>query len=119
MMVLCLLVLGLLTAVAAPRQRGRKAVVDDRVYLIHSDVLKYDMMGPNPDAQIAKGHVAFRHKGATLLCDSAYYFQGTNSFRAFGHVRFRQGDTLSLSCDNAWYDGQGQMMEARKNVVPR
>lgn len=119
MMVLCLLVLGLLTAVAAPRQRGRKAVVDDRVYLIHSDVLKYDMMGPNPDAQIAKGHVAFRHKGATLLCDSAYYFQGTNSFRAFGHVRFRQGDTLSLSCDNAWYDGQGQMMEARKNVVLR
>ena len=102
MMVLCLLVLGLLTAVAAPRQRGRKAVVDDRVYLIYSDVLKYDMMGPNPDAQIAKGHVAFRHKGATLLCDSAYYFQGTNSFRAFGHVRFRQGATLSLSCDNAW-----------------
>ena len=118
-MVLCLLVLGLLSAIAAPRQRGRRAAVDDRVYLVHSDVLKYDMYGPNPEAQIAKGHVVFRHKGATLMCDSAYYFQASNSFRAFGHVRFRQGDTLSLACDNAWYDGMGQMMEARKNVVLR
>lgn len=116
-MVLCLLVLGLLEAIAAPGRR--RAVVDNRVYLIHSDVLKYDMYGPNPEAQIAKGHVVFRHKGATLMCDSAYYFQASNSFRAFGHVRFRQGDTLSLACDNAWYDGMGQMMEARRNVVLR
>ena len=59
-MVLCLLVLGLLSAISAPRQRGRRAAVDDRVYLVHSDVLKYDMYGPNPEAQIAKGHVEFR-----------------------------------------------------------
>ena len=117
-MVLCLLVLGLLSAIAAPQRRHRR-VVDDRVYLVHSDVLKYDMYGPNPEAQIAKGKVVFRHKGATLMCDSAYYFQASNSFRAFGHVRYRQGDTLSLACDNAWYDGMGQMMEARKNVVLR
>ena len=91
--------------------------VDTRVYLRHADELKYDEYGPNPDAQIAKGHVHFVNRGATLLCDSAYYYQATNSFRAFGHVRFRQGDTLSLTCDNAWYDGEGQMMEARKDVV--
>ncbi len=90
---------------------------DKRVYLKHADELKYDQFGPNPDAQIAKGHVHFINRGATLLCDSAYYYQTTNSFRAFGHVRFRQGDTLSLTCDNAWYDGEGQMMQARKDVV--
>lgn len=115
---MCLfIVIGLIGAVAAPRKKPKKRPVDNRVYLIHSDELKYDMYGPNPTAQIAKGHVHFVHKGATLLCDSAYYFQETNSFRAFGHVRFKQGDTLSLTCDNAWYDGEGQMMEARKNVV--
>lgn len=113
--VLCLFVVGFVFA--APVKKTRKKAVDNRVYLIHADELKYDMYGPNPDAQIAKGHVQFTHKGAHLWCDSAYYYQATNSFRAFGHVRFKQGDTLSLTCDNAWYDGQGQMMEARKNVV--
>lgn len=114
--VLCFFVVCAVLA-ATPRKRTKKQVVDDRVYLIHSDVLKYDMFGINPEAQIAKGHVQFRHKGATLWCDSAYYYQSSNSFRAFGHVRFKQGDTLSMTCDNAWYDGQAQMMEARHNVV--
>jgi len=99
------------------KRQKRLRKVDTRVYLKHADELKYDQFGPNPDAQIAKGHVHFINRGATLLCDSAYYYQATNSFRAFGHVRFRQGDTLSLTCDNAWYDGEGQMMQARKNVV--
>lgn len=116
MLFVAIVLLGIITAVAAPR---RKRHVDNKVYLVHADELKYDMYGPNPDAQIAKGHVHFLHKGANLFCDSAYYYQESNSFRAFGHVRFRQGDTLSLHCDRAWYDGQGQMMEARRNVVLR
>ena len=37
--------------------------------------------------------------------------------KAFGHVRFVQGDTLSLTAERADYDGQEQMMRARKNVV--
>lgn len=116
-MVLCFFVLGLMMAATAPRKR--KKAVDDRVYLIHADELKYDIYGANPDAQIVKGHVSFMHQGAHLTCDSAYFFQASNSVRAFGHVHFRQGDTLSLACDRAWYDGQGQMMEARQNVVLR
>ena len=114
-MILCLFVLGFLNA--AGRKDKRKKVEDERVYLVHADELRYDMYGPNPDAQIVKGHVAFTHKGARLNCDSAYFFQSSNSVRAFGHVRFRQGDTLSLTCDRAWYDGQQQMLEARQNVV--
>ena len=117
--VLCFFVLGLAEALADPPRRNVRRVVDEKVYLIHADILKYDMYGPNPEAQIVKGKVKFSHKGATLSCDSAYFFQASNSVRAFGHVRFHQGDTLSLTCDNAWYDGQGQMMEARKNVVLR
>ena len=116
---LCLFVLFLLGSVSEQKRRKATRIVDDKVYLIHADVLKYDMYGPNPEAQIVKGKVKFSHKGATLSCDSAYFFQASNSVRAFGHVRFLQGDTLSLFCDNAWYDGQGQMMEARKDVVLR
>ena len=116
-LLLFLFAVAVVCAMTPARRRRVPKKVDTRVYLRHADELKYDEFGPNPDAQIAKGHVHFLNRGATLLCDSAYYYQATNSFRAFGHVRFRQGDTLSLSCDNAWYDGEGQMMEARKNVV--
>lgn len=118
MTVLCFFVIGLLSMMAAPRKR-HKRVKDSRVYLVHADQLSYDIYGPNPDAQIVKGRVSFRHQGARLTCDSAYFYQTSNSVRAFGHVRFRQGDTLSLTCDRAWYDGGSQMMEARQNVVLR
>lgn len=113
-MVLCFFVLGLLNAAS---WKGRRKPTDERVHLIHADELRYDAYGLNPDVQIVKGHVAFTHKGARLNCDSAYFYQGTNSMRAFGHVRFRQGDTLSLTCDRAWYNGEEQMLEARQNVV--
>lgn len=113
-MILCLFVVCL---ISAPRGKVRKRTTDSRVYLIHADELRYDIYGPNPEAQIVKGHVSFRHQGAHLTCDSAYFFQTSNSVRAFGHVKFRQGDTLNLVCDRAWYDGQSQMLEARSNVV--
>lgn len=113
-MILCFFVIGLLLAAG---RKPRRKPVDERVYLIHADELKYDNYGPNPEAQIVKGNVSFRHKGARLTCDSAYFYQASNSVKAFGHVRFKQGDTLSLVCDRAWYDGQQQMMEARHNVV--
>ena len=89
---------------------------EGRVYLLHADVLHYDRF-KNPDAQILNGNVAFRHKGATLHCDSAYFFESSNSFEAFGHVRMVQGDTLSLTSDYAFYDGNEMMAEARYNVV--
>lgn len=52
-----------------------------------------------------------------MTCDSAYFYQETNSVKAFGHVKMRQGDTLSLVSDYAYYDGDNQMAEVRKNVV--
>ena len=113
---LCLFVLCLLPALAQKKVKTAAPQTDDRVYLVHSDELRYDQFGPVPDAQIVKGKVQFMHKGARMWCDSAYFYQQTNSFRAFGHVRMVQGDTLSLTCERAFYDGQAQMMEARQNV---
>ena len=112
---LCLFVLSLLPALAQKKVKTAPKT-DDRVYLVHSDELRYDQYGLVPDAQIVKGNVQFMHKGAKMWCDSAYFYQQTNSFRAFGHVKMVQGDTLSLTCERAYYDGQAQLMEARKNV---
>ena len=113
--VLCLFGLSILCA-AGPKKKHRKKS-DERVYLIHADELKYDLYGSNPGAQIAKGKVAFRHDGGKLWCYSAYYYEASNSVKAFGHVKFVQGDTLSLTCERGDYDGQELMMHARHNVV--
>lgn len=87
------------------------------MYLVHSDELKFDLYGQVPGAQIVKGRVHFTNDGAQLWCDSAYFFQEQNAVEAFGHVRFKQGDTLSLTCEYAQYDGQEQQMRARHKVV--
>ena len=89
---------------------------DDRVYLVHADVLHFDQY-KNPDATILNGKVHFTHVGARLYCDSAYFYEASNSFEAFGHVKMYQGDTLSLLSDYAYYDGNEQMARARYNVV--
>ena len=115
-MILCLFGFCLVQAMQAPKKKAKRPQ-GDRVYLLHADVLKYDKYGSNPDAQIVKGKVSFLHQGANLTCDSAYFYQNSNSVKAFGHVHFKQGDTLSMTCDRADYDGMMQMMHARNNVV--
>ncbi len=87
-----------------------------RVYLIHADELRYDRYRNN-DAQVLTGSVHFEHDGAHLYCDSANFFESTNSFEAWGNVKMVQGDTLSLTSDQGYYDGNQQMMEAKEHVV--
>ena len=87
-----------------------------RVYLIHADELHYDRWRNN-GAQVLTGSVQFEHDGARLYCDSANFFEDNNSFEAWGHVKMVQGDTLSLTSDQGYYDGNQQMMEAKENVV--
>ena len=120
-LLLCLLVnMASPSAYAAKRKTKAKPAAqkenDKRVYLVHADVLHYDVH-VNRDAQILNGDVQFQHNGATLYCDSAYFYEATNSFEAFGHVKLLQGDTLSLTSDYAYYDGNDAMAMARYNVV--
>lgn len=89
-----------------------------RVELLYADNLYHDEY-EIPDAQRLSGNVAFRHDGMVLKCDSAVYFQMGNSFEAFGHVRLTQGDTLSLTGQRMFYDGNEALCEVRENVVLR
>ncbi len=109
---LCLVAYSQRVTKKKPREK-----TDERVYLVHADRLRFDQYGPNPTAQVLNGNVEFTHKGARLLCDSAYFYQESNSLRAFSNVRMYQGDTLSLLSDYAYYDGNEQMAESRYNVV--
>ena len=113
---LVLMLLAAPSASAAKKKTRRAAKPEDKhIYLVHANVLHYDQY-KNREAQILNGKVQFRHKGATLHCDSAYFYEASNSFEAFGHVKMYQGDTLSLFSDYAFYDGNDEMAIARYNV---
>ena len=98
------------------KKRKTAQVQDKRVYLVHADNLHYDQYY-NGDAQVLNGSVHFRHVGANLYCDSAHFYEQSNSFEAFGHVKMVQGDTLQLTSDYAFYNGDDQLAQARRNVV--
>ena len=117
MMILCLFGLSVVFSAKPRRQRAGAKKEDPRVYLEHADELEYDVYGRRPDVQIARGKVKFRHKGGILTCDSAYFNEQSNSFEAFGNVFMKQGDTLTLKSEWAWYDGNDERAEARRNVV--
>lgn len=88
---------------------------EDLVYLEHSETLDFDEERI-ADAQILRGNVIFRHDNALMYCDSAYFYEKTNSLDAFGHVRFIQGDTLSGYGDKMYYDGNRKFARLRGHV---
>jgi len=85
------------------------------VRLEHADILYFDK-DINADAQILSGNVKFRHDDSYMYCDSAYYFETTNSLEAFSNVRMEQGDTLFVYGDYLLYDGNIELARLRNNV---
>ena len=113
--VLCLFGFCLLAQVR-PAKKGEQKPAKSKVYLLHSDVLKKSPLNPEPDAQILIGNVAFRHDSVYMYCDSACFYEKTNSLEAFDNVKMVQGDTLFLYGDYLFYDGNTQIAQVRYNV---
>lgn len=89
---------------------------ESRIYLLHSDRLFHDVT-IKAEAQILVGNVQFRHDDILMYCDSALFYEQSNSLDAYGHVRMVQGDTLSLTGDVLNYDGMEKLAHVRYNVV--
>lgn len=92
----------------------------DKVFLEHADTLRFSenrfpdpVTGVIPDQfQVLVGNVEFRKGGMVMTCDSAYFYEGTNSFDAFSRVKMEQGDTLFVYCDELNYDGSEEIAVA-------
>ena len=110
--ILCLFGFCLVAQVRPKRNAAQPA--KSKVYLLHSDVLKKNK--DNPNAQILVGDVVFRHDSIYMYCDSACFYEKTNSLEAFDNVKMVQGDTLFLYGDHLFYDGNTQMAQVRNNV---
>lgn len=88
---------------------------DTKIELLHAD--RFYKNKENSDMLILVGNVKMKQRDMYLDCDSAYYYELSNSFEAFGNVRMRQSDTLSLKSRYMYYDGMSQLMKARQNVI--
>ncbi|MDR0430259.1 MAG: hypothetical protein LBH58_07270 [Tannerellaceae bacterium] len=86
-----------------------------KVYLEHAKVLSFDKE-INPDVQVLIGDVCFRHDSSYMYCDSAYFYEVSNSLEAFSNVRMEQGDTLFIYGNWLFYDGNTQLARLRENV---
>lgn len=87
----------------------------EKIYIDNVDQWTYDK-DKNADAQILLGNVQLRHKEAHMYCDSAYLYEATNCFEAFGNVRIDQGDSVHIYCDYLHYDGRTLLSKLRENV---
>lgn len=88
---------------------------EDFVYLLNADEIRFSKQ-INPDAQLLVGNVVFRHDSMYMYCDSALFFQASNSFNAYNNVRMEQGDTLALYGDSMYYNGDTRLARVRNNV---
>lgn len=103
------------TPSAKDKKTAKQSQDDGRVHLVHADRLYYNER-ENRDAQYLVGNVEFEHQGVLMYCDSALYYEATNSFDAFGNVKMNQGDTLTLTGDELYYKGIDQLAHVRYNV---
>lgn len=62
------------------------------------------------------GHVKIRHDSAFFFCDSAYFYEKTNSFNAFQNVHIIVNDSVEIFSDLLHYDGNARFAEFFDNV---
>ena len=114
-MILCLFGLWQSQLLLAQNVTEKKG---DKFYIDHAGSLCHNQM-EMPDVMIAKGDVRFRYKGMTLKCDSAYFNEKSNWFKAFSRVHITRPGGVNLDCQRLHYDGFAQMVHARGKVVVR
>ena len=65
------------------------------------------------------GNVSFKQDDVFLYCDSAYQYLERNEIEAFSNVRIVQSDTMTITGDRGFYDGDRRTARMTGNVVMR
>lgn len=63
------------------------------------------------------GNVRFKQEDTFLYCDSAYKYLERNEIEAFSNVRIIQNDTVTITGDRGFYDGDRRTARMTGNVV--
>ncbi|WP_341228642.1 OstA-like protein [uncultured Arcticibacterium sp.] len=64
------------------------------------------------------GDVQFLHRGVYMNCRRAIHNSGTNNLVAYGKIKINQGDTLTITGDTLYYDGNTRIAKIQgKRVI--
>lgn len=94
----------LILSLAAGAQERERTLI----HIIHANELS---KAPGSEAVLLKGMVHIRHDSTHFYCDSAYYYEGKNSFDAFQNVHIRMNDSIDMYSRTMKYDGNRRFAE--------
>jgi lipopolysaccharide export system protein LptA len=91
-----------------PYTPGAQSVKGTPVELLHADELRG---GDYNGVKIRKllGNVSFKQQDVLLYCDSAYQYTERNEIEAFSNVRIVQSDTMTITGDHGYYNGNTRL----------
>lgn len=113
--IVSLLFIGFGSLVFGQTEKKTKKEPVEQIELKHADRFKKDKTTPEGASKLI-GNVSFSHKNAIMYCDSAYLFED-NSMSAYGNVRIVDGDSLTMTGDSLFYNGNTQLAKVRGDVV--
>lgn len=64
-------------------------------------------------------HVVFTQNETIVYCDSAYFFSKQNIMEAYGRVRIKDGDSVTITAKKLIYEGDTEKALLREDVVYR
>ncbi|MEY3399015.1 MAG: hypothetical protein RL220_1609, partial [Bacteroidota bacterium] len=98
---------------------AHNSLAQDKKYvrLIHADVQEFDKSVG--DMQRLIGNVQFEYQGTLLYCDSAWLYNDTRDFDAYGRVRMIKGSDYVLTGDFLHLDQKSKVAIMQRNVVLR
>ena len=71
----------------------------------------------HPDYWRLIGNVTFKHNNAIMTCDSAYHYTSENKMEAFGKVKIKQGDSITLTGKELTYFGSKNKADIEGDVI--
>lgn len=105
---------GLLCLTSFTLQSQGQNTKKSQVQILHSDKGYPDM---RKKINRLIGNVRLKHENILMWCDSLYQYQDSNQVEAFGHVRAIQNDTVEMTGDYMFYDGNTRLVQLRHNVT--
>ncbi|MDY0313669.1 MAG: organic solvent tolerance protein OstA [Bacteroidales bacterium] len=107
----CFLLFALLSF-AQNNESGKPRVVE----ILRANSLEYNEAS-GVKAKRLLGDVVFRHEEAYMFCDSAWFFDESNTIQAYNNVRIKQGDSVLIIGKYLEYDGNSKIAKMRDSVI--
>ncbi|MEM6299363.1 MAG: OstA-like protein [Bacteroidota bacterium] len=91
------------------------------IQLLSAQALEQNVFGGKEKVRLVTRdslkQVKFKQKNTIMFCDSAFQYIAENKIVAKGNIRFIENDSVNLTGDTLYYDGNTRLAQLRGNVI--